>query len=48
MVYFPLAALFTIIMLAGAYGYITVEETAVTTLPPVTQTAASPVATPQP
>lgn len=48
MVYFPLAALFTIIMLAGAYGYITVEETAVTTLPAVTQTAASPVATPQP
>jgi hypothetical protein len=39
---------FALIMLAGAYSYITVEETAVTTLPAVTQTAVSPVASPQP
>jgi cytochrome b subunit of formate dehydrogenase len=48
MIYYPLAAFFAIIMLTGAYGYITVEQTAVTTFPPISTTIESPVSTPQP
>ena len=48
MVYYPLAAIFAVIMLFGAYQYITLENTALTTIPPISQTAESPVATPQP
>jgi cytochrome b subunit of formate dehydrogenase len=48
MIYYPLAALFAIIMLSGAYGFVTAEETALTTIPSVSETAESPVGTPQP
>lgn len=48
MVYYPLAALFAIIMLFGAYQYITLEDTALTTIPPVSETTEAPAATPQP
>jgi hypothetical protein len=49
-IYYPLAAIFTIIMLAGAYGYITVEETSIKTIPPISVSTESPVQTqtPQP
>lgn len=48
MVYYPLAALFAIIMLFGAYQYITLEDTALTTIPPISTTVEAPVITPQP
>jgi cytochrome b subunit of formate dehydrogenase len=48
MLYYPLAALFAIIMLAGAYGYITLEDTATSNIPPISTTLESPAATPQP
>jgi cytochrome b subunit of formate dehydrogenase len=34
MVYYPVAAILTLIMLAGVYGFINAEETAITTVPP--------------
>ncbi|MBI5824003.1 MAG: cytochrome b/b6 domain-containing protein [Chloroflexi bacterium] len=39
MIYYPIAALLTVGMLAGIYGFINAEETALTTIPPITQTA---------
>jgi cytochrome b subunit of formate dehydrogenase len=48
MIYYPLAALFTILMLTGAYQYITLEETALATIPPISVTSTPPVTTPQP
>ena len=48
MIYYPIAAFMTVLMLLGAYGYITTEETALTTIPPISETAESPVQTPQP
>lgn len=48
MVYYPLAAIFTVIMLFGAYQYITLENTALTTIPPTSETIEAPAVTPQP
>jgi hypothetical protein len=42
MIFFPVAALLTILMLTGVYKYITAEETALTTIPPISTTAESP------
>jgi len=38
MVFYPLAAIFTIIMLTGAYKYVTIETTALKTIPPISET----------
>jgi len=38
MVFYPLAAIFTIIMLTGAYKYVTIETTALSTIPPISET----------
>ena len=35
MIYYPIAALLTIAMLSGIYGFINTEETALTTIPPI-------------
>ena len=48
MVYYPLAVLFAIIMLSGAYRFINTEETALKTIPPISTTVESPLQTPQP
>ena len=48
MIYFPIAALLTIVMLMGVYTYITTEETALTTIPPISTTVESPAPTPIP
>jgi cytochrome b subunit of formate dehydrogenase/mono/diheme cytochrome c family protein len=37
MVYFPVAAILTVVMLAGVYGFTTAETTALTTIPPQPQ-----------
>lgn len=37
MIYYPIAALLTVAMLGGIYGFINAEETALTTIPPATQ-----------
>ena len=37
-VFYPVAAFFTIIMLFGAYQYVTIEKTAVDVVPPIVQT----------
>lgn len=39
MIYYPIAAVLTIAMLGGIYGFINAEETALTTVPPIVQTA---------
>ena len=39
MIYYPIAAVLTITMLGGIYGFINAEETALTTIPPVTESA---------
>jgi cytochrome b subunit of formate dehydrogenase len=39
MIYYPIAAALTIAMLGGIYGFITAEETALTTIPPVTESS---------
>lgn len=39
MIYYPIAAVLTITMLGGIYGFITAEETALTTIPPITESA---------
>jgi cytochrome b subunit of formate dehydrogenase len=41
MVYYPLAALFTIVMLFGAYHYVTIEQTAVDVVPSLYATTES-------
>lgn len=38
-IFYPLAALFTIIMLFGAYQYVAIEDTAVDTVPPISAPA---------
>ncbi|HET9905310.1 MAG TPA: cytochrome b/b6 domain-containing protein [Anaerolineales bacterium] len=48
LVFFPVAALMTILMLTGVYRYITAEETALTTISPISTTAESPIQNPQP
>lgn len=37
MIYYPLAALLTLGMLAGIYGFVNAEATAITTVPPITE-----------
>jgi cytochrome b subunit of formate dehydrogenase len=39
MIYYPIAAVLTIAMLGGIYGFINAEETALTTIPPITESA---------
>jgi cytochrome b subunit of formate dehydrogenase len=39
MIYYPIAAILTITMLGGIYGFINAEETALTTIPPITESA---------
>ena len=39
MIYYPVAALLTVAMLAGLYGFINGEETALKTVPPISQQA---------
>lgn len=39
MIYYPIAAVLTLGMLGGIYGFINAEETALTTIPPITETA---------
>ncbi len=38
MIYFPIAAVLTVVMLGGIYGFINAEETAITTIEPLTET----------
>jgi len=47
-IFYPLAAILTVAMLAGVYGYINAEETALKTIPPISTTVESPLQTPQP
>lgn len=42
MIYYPIAAVLTIGMLGGIYGFITAEQTTLTTIPPITETVAPP------
>lgn len=49
MIYFPIATLLTLAMLAGIFGFINAEETALTTIEPLTETQIYvPMETPQP
>ena len=47
-IFYPIAAILTVAMLAGVYGYVTAEKTALTTIPPISTTVESPLQTPQP
>jgi len=47
-IFYPVVAILTIAMLAGVYGYINAEETALKTIPPISTTVESPLQTPQP
>jgi formate dehydrogenase gamma subunit len=47
-IFYPIAAILTVAMLAGVYGYVTAEETALTTIPPISTTVESPLQTLQP
>ena len=47
-IFYPVAAILTIAMLVGVYGYINTEETALKTIPPISTTVESPTQTPQP
>jgi len=47
-IFYPVAAILTIAMLAGVYGYINTEETALKTIPPISTTVETPPQTPQP
>lgn len=47
-IFYPIAAILTFAMLAGVYGYINTEETALKTIPPISTTAEGPSQTPQP
>jgi cytochrome b subunit of formate dehydrogenase len=42
MIYYPVAAILTIIMLSGAYGYITIEDTAPKIIAPVSEATEAP------
>ncbi len=48
MIYYPVAAILTVAMLGGIYGFITNEETALTTITPLTETQIFVPQTPQP
>ena len=39
MIYYPIAAILTLGMLGGIYGFINAEETALTTIPPITESS---------
>jgi cytochrome b subunit of formate dehydrogenase len=39
MIYYPIAAILTLGMLGGIYGFINTEETALTTIPPITESS---------
>jgi formate dehydrogenase gamma subunit len=39
MVYYPIAAILTVAMLGGIYGFVNAEVTAITTVPPITEPA---------
>lgn len=45
MIYYPIAAVLTIGMLAGIYGFINAEETALETIPPISETVEAPPTT---
>jgi cytochrome b subunit of formate dehydrogenase len=47
MIYYPIAAILTIAMLGGIYGFINAEETALTTIPPISESVEA-TATPAP
>lgn len=40
MIYYPIAAILTLGMLGGIFGFINAEETALTTIPPISETSA--------
>ena len=48
MIYYPIAVILTVAMLGGIYSFINTEETALTTIPPISTTVESPLQTPQP
>lgn len=48
MIYYPVAAILTVAMLGGLYGFITAEQTALTTITPLTETQIFVPQTPQP
>ena len=47
-IFFPIAAILTVVMLAGVYGYVNTEVTAVKTIPPAPIATEGPSQTPQP
>lgn len=48
MIYYPIAAVLTLGMLGGIYGFINAEETSLTTIPPIVETVDAPTPTVQP
>ncbi|HET7144800.1 MAG TPA: hypothetical protein VFI68_12340, partial [Anaerolineales bacterium] len=48
MIYYPIAAVLTVAMLGGIYGFINNEQTALTTITPLTETQIYSPQTPQP
>ncbi len=48
MIYYPVAAILTVAMLGGLYGFVTSEQTALTTITPLTETEIFVPQTPQP
>lgn len=48
MIYFPIAAVLTVAMLGGIYGFINAEDTSLTTIEPLTETQIYVPQTPQP
>jgi len=48
MIYFPIAAVLTVAMLGGIYGFINAEDTSLTTIEPLTETQIYTPQTPQP
>ena len=48
MIYFPIAAILTVAMLGGIYGFINAEDTSLTTIEPLTETQIYTPQTPQP
>ena len=45
MIYYPIAAILTVAMLGGIYGFINAEETALETIPPISETVEAPATT---
>jgi cytochrome b subunit of formate dehydrogenase len=42
MIYYPIAAILTVAVLGGLYGFVTAEETALKTIPPISQSVEAP------